>query len=119
MVGWEYDSVIQTSYSNMFNIILKDGTRSNNAFTLYGKVKQRYDYFLPHNNRIIKVTIYYGNYIFGFRFHLNDGSNWDIGYTLTNWLQKTVTFDIAEHERIVGFKAKEWRSDYPALYTDF
>ena len=114
MVGWEYDSVIQTSYSNMFNIILKDGTRSDNAFTLYGKVKQRYDYFLPHNNRIIKVTIYYGNYIFGFRFHLSDGSNWDIGYTLGG---QTVTVDIADNELIVGFKSKS-DPDCPAWYVE-
>jgi hypothetical protein len=64
----------------MFNMILKDGTRSDNAFTLKGKVYDRYDYFLPQNNKITKVTVYYDYIINGFRFHLSDGSDWDIGY---------------------------------------
>ena len=67
-----------------------------------GTVFVRYDYFLPQNNRITKVTIYYEYYILGFRFHLSDGSNWDIGYLRGD----TVTVDIADNEVIVGFKSK-------------
>ncbi len=43
----------------MFNMILQDGTRSDNAFTVDGKVLDRYDYFLPHSKRVTAVTIYY------------------------------------------------------------
>ncbi len=72
--------------------------------TLGGTVIKRYDYFLPQNNNIIKVTIYYEYYdvIYGFRFHLSDGSNWDIGDVGGH----TVTVNIADNEVIVGFKAK-------------
>ena len=64
----------------MFNMILKDGTRSDNAMTFNGVVLERYDYFLPKNNKITAVTIYDNCwYIYGFRFHLSDGSDWDIG----------------------------------------
>ncbi len=64
----------------MFNMILQDGTRSDNSFIDWkGYVLNRYDYFLPHSKRITAVTIYYINTIIGFRFHLSDGSNWDIG----------------------------------------
>ncbi len=59
-VGWEYNCEQQTDNGSLFNIILKDGTRSDNAFTDYhGLVWQRYDYFLPQNKRITAVTIYY------------------------------------------------------------
>ena len=83
--------------------------------TWSGYVKWRYDYFLPENNRITKVTIYYTSFIYGFRFHLSDGSNCDIGLLDNDWL-KNETVDIADNEVIVGFKAK---SDprCPALYT--
>ena len=65
----------------MFNMILQDGTRSNNPFIEDdGEVYDRYDYFLPQNNSITAVTIYYYDRIGGFRFHLSDGSNWDIGH---------------------------------------
>ncbi len=98
-------------------MILQDGTRSDNDFIdSYGRVRQRCDYFLPQNKKITEVTIYYNYSIYGFRFHLSDGSNWDIG-RLGSYLQ-TVTVDIAEHERIVGFKAKSF-SNYPAEYTEF
>ena len=83
MVGWEHSGDEQTddgfmfnmilqdgtrsdnSFTDdgyggiMFNMILKDGTRSDNAMTLNGKVFDRYDYFLPENKRITAVTIYY------------------------------------------------------------
>ena len=42
----------------VFNIILQDGTRSDNAMTVNGEVYNRYDYFLPQNNKITAVTIY-------------------------------------------------------------
>ena len=102
----------------MFNMILQDGTRSDNPFTVYGDglVWQRYDYFLPQNKRITAVTIFYDNWhITGFRFHLSDGSNWDIGvigYT------QTLTVDIADNEVIVGFKAKS-HPDCPARYVEW
>ena len=65
----------------MFNMILKDGTRSDNAMIDWnGEVRQRYDYFLPENKRITAVTIYYDQFtITGLRFHLSDGSEWYIG----------------------------------------
>ena len=101
----------------MFNMILKDGTRSDNAFIGWDEeVEQRYDYFLPHNNKITKVTIYYDYYIRSFRFHLSDGSNWDIG-RIADWLQ-TVTVDIADNEVIVGFKSKS-HPNYPAVYVEW
>ena len=59
----------------MFNMILKDGTRSNNLMTYNGRVHDRYDYFLPQNKRITAVSTYHHNIIEGFRFHLSDGSN--------------------------------------------
>ncbi len=84
--------------------------------TVNGEVRQRYDYFLPQNNKITAVTIYYYyNYITGFRFHLSDGSNWDIGALGFDWLQNE-TVDIAENEVIVGFKFK-LDSECP-LYTE-
>ncbi len=105
----------------MFNMILQDGTRSDNAFTHYDEdgededVYDRYDYFLPQNKKITAVTIHYYDCINGFRFHLSDGSYWDIG-----WIgdHSTVTVDIADNEVIVGFKAK---SDpyYPAVYVEW
>ncbi len=80
MVGIEHDGKKKTNYGGLFNMILKDGTRSDNAMTWNGYVHDRYDYFLPKNKRITKVTIYYNyNIIQSFRFHLSDGSNWDIG----------------------------------------
>ncbi len=79
MVGLEHDCDEQTSYRCMFNMILKDGTRSDNAMTIDGEVKQRYDYYLPQNNKITAVTIYYDYIIYGFSFHLSDGSYWHIG----------------------------------------
>ncbi len=72
--------------------------------TANGIVWQRYDYFLPQNNKIIAVTIYYSYCIDGFRFHLSDGSSWDIGGVgVRDWLQ---TVNIANNEVIVGFKSK-------------
>ena len=99
----------------MFNMILQDGTRSDNAFTDYhGNVQKRYDYFLPQNKRITAVTIYYDYIICGFRFHLSDGSNWDIG-----WIGgENETVDIADNEVIVGFKAKS-DPDCPAQYVEW
>ena len=79
MVGLEHNGEQQTNKGSMFNMILQDGTRSDNAFTYDGRVHDRYDYFLPQNKRITAVTIYYFDYIDGFRFHLSDGSDWDIG----------------------------------------
>ena len=77
-------------------------------------VKQRYDYFLPQNNKITKVTIHYYDLIAGFRFHLSDGSDWDIG-----WIGGlTATVDIADNEVIVGFKAKS-HPNCPAYYVEW
>ncbi len=59
MVGLEHDGEYQTGYGNMFNMILKDGTRSDNAMTVDGEVLQKYDYRLPQNKRITSVTVYY------------------------------------------------------------
>ena len=82
--------------------------------TRNGTVRQRYDYFLPQNKRITAVTIYYVECIRGFRFHLSDGSNWDIG-----WIYgQTETIDIADNEVIVGFKAKS-HPNCPALYVEW
>ena len=78
--------------------------------TVYGMyVWERYEYFLPQNKKITKVTIYYNQNIQGFRFHLSDGSNWDIGYLG----DQTVTVYIADNEVIVGFKSKS-DTDCPA-----
>ena len=33
MAGWEYNGNTQTGWSAMFNMILQDGTRSDNSFT--------------------------------------------------------------------------------------
>ena len=120
MVGWEYNGHKKTNdygYSFMFNMILQDGTRSDNAFIGWnGKMMQRYDYFLPHSKKITAVTIYYSDYsIRGFRFHLSDGSNWDIGVVSRYGCQ---TVDIAENEVIVGFKAKS-HSNCPAAYVEW
>ena len=61
MVGWEHSGDEQTDDGFMFNMILQDGTRSDNSFTDdgYGEARKRYDYFLPQNKRITAVTIYY------------------------------------------------------------
>ncbi len=101
----------------MFNMILKDGTRSDNAFIGWDEeVEQRYDYFLPHNNKITKVTIYYDYYIRSFRFHLSDGSNWDIGCVGVHL--QTENVDIADNEVIVGFKSKS-HPDCQAYYVEW
>ncbi len=85
--------------------------------TMNGRVYDRYDYFLPQNKKITAVTIHYDlSNIHGFRFHLSDGSDWDIGNTLSYSVK--VTVDIAEHERIVGFKAKS-HPDCPARYVEW
>ncbi len=105
MVRWVHNGEEQTGYGGMFNMILRDGTRSDNAFTWKGTVRQRYDYFLPKNNRITKVTIHYYDHITGFRFHLSDGSEWSIG-NVVDYCGQTVTFDIADNEVIVGFNSK-------------
>ncbi len=104
MVGWVNDGETQTGIECMFNMILEDGTRSDNDMAYNGKVRQRYDYFLPKNKRITKVTINHFGCIRGFRFHLSDGSNWDIGYVELDL--RGVTVDIPDNEVIVGFKAK-------------
>ncbi len=116
MVAWEYNGDEQTSGLSMFNMILKDGTRSDNAMTRNGKVYDRYDYSLPQNKRITAVTIYFYNIIYGFRFHLSDGSNWDIGGV--GYDMQTQTVDIADNEVIVGFKAKS-HPDCPAMYAEW
>ncbi len=98
-------------------MILQDGTRSDNAFTYDGDVEYvRFDYFLPQNNRITAVTIYYYDTIQGFRFHLSDGSEWDIG-NLYGW-NETETVKIADNEVIVGFKSKS-DPDCPARYFEW
>ena len=104
-------------YSSMFNMILQDGTRSDNAFTFYGDVQKRYDYFLPQNNKITAVTIYYKAWITGFRFHLSDGSYWCIG-EIDYGDYDTETVDIADNEVIVGFKAKS-HPICPACYVEW
>ena len=105
MVGWVHNGSKQTGSCMMFNMILKDGTRSDNPFIEWnGTVSEVYDYFLPQNKRITKVIIYYIYHIRGFRFHLSDGSNWDIG--IVDYDEKTVTVNIANNEVIVGFKSK-------------
>ena len=76
---------------------------------------ERYDYFLPQNKRITAVTIYYYNYIRGFRFHLSDGSDWDIGLVGRG---QNVTVDIADNEVIVGFKSKS-DPEFPAYYVEW
>ncbi len=115
MVAWEHDSKYQTGNGgDMFNMILKDGTRSDNPFTWYGTVLDSYDYSLPQNKRITAVTIYYFQIIYGFRFHLSDGSEWHIGIVEGD----TVTVDIADNEVIVGFKAKS-HPDCPAMYVEW
>ena len=43
IVGWVHDGHKQTGYGSMFNMILKDGTRSDNAMTWNGYVHDRYD----------------------------------------------------------------------------
>ncbi len=116
MVGIEHSGHKQTNAGGVFNMILKDGTRSDNPFTSDGKVYDRYDYFLPQNTRITAVTIYhYYNCINGFRFHLSDGSNWDIGHVHGS---RSVTVDIADNEVIVGFKAKS-HPKCPAVYVEW
>ncbi len=116
MVGLEHNSKYQTGVGKMFNMILQDDTRSDNAFTYYGEVDQRYDYFLPQNKMITAVTIYYDLVIRGFRFHLSDGSNWDIGRLRDRF--DTVTVNIADNEVIVGFKAKS-HPKCPAWYVEW
>ncbi len=105
-------------------MILRDGTRSDNPFTYFDEddededgevVFNRYDYFLPQNKRITKVTIYYKEVIAGFRFHLSDGSNWDIGDFAAPY---TVTVNISDNEVIVGFKAKSHPIS-PAKYVEW
>ena len=63
IVAWEHNGGTQTFSpdGNMFNMILRDGTRSDNAFPMIwdGDVLDSYDYFLPQNKRITAVTIYY------------------------------------------------------------
>ncbi len=102
----------------MFNMILQDGTRSDNSFTVSdGYVFNRYDYFLPENKRITAVTVYYRGFICGFRFHLSDGSNWyigEFGYRMNDY----ETVEIADNEVIVGFKAKS-HPDCPAHYVEW
>ncbi len=105
-------------------MILQDGTRSDNAFIGYDEdgedgyvYDNRYDYFLPQNKRITKVTIYYNQIIFGFRFHLSDGSDWDIG-TVRYSDYDTQTVDIADNEVIVGFKATSHPRG-PAYYVEW
>ncbi len=115
IVGWEHSGNKQTSRGSMFNMILNNGTRSDNPMIdVYGRVWQSYDYFLPKSKKITKVTIYYNQIIGGFRFHLSDGSNWDIG--CVGGITKTV--DIADNEVIVGFKAKS-HPDCPAWYVEW
>ena len=115
MVGLEHNGEKQTNAGGMmFNMILQDGTKSDNAFIQFGIVRQRYEYFLPQNNRVTAVTIYYNHWINGFRFHLSDGSNWDIG--MFGGLTQTVK--ISDNEVIVGFKAKS-KSDCPAQYVEW
>ncbi len=121
MVAWEHDGKTQTGHGTMFNMILNNGTRSDNAFMTFsdGTVRQRYDYFLPQNKRITAVTIYYSDDIIrGFRFHLSDGSNWDIGGVGLIYAPYTVTVDIADNEVIVGFKAKS-HPKCPAWYVEW
>ncbi len=79
IAGIEHSGMQQTGRGTVFNMILKDGTRSDNDMTMNGRVLNRYDYYLPQNKRITAVTIYYHDSINGFRFHLSDGSIWRIG----------------------------------------
>ena len=83
--------------------------------TRHGTVYDRYDYFLPQNNKITAVTIYYVGTIYGFRFHLSDGSNWCIGWI---YWGETETVNIADNEVIVGFKAKS-HPVCPAEYVEW
>ncbi len=91
-----------------------------------GKVFKKYDYFLPQNKRITAIIIYYSDFfILGFRFHLSDGSDWDIGNLGyddddeddDDETKKTETVDIADNEVIVGFKSKS-HPNFPAAYTE-
>ena len=83
-----------------------------------GELRQKYNYFLPQNNKITKVTMYYNQveFIYGSIFHLSDGSNWEIG-RFKDWMS-TETVDIADNEVIVGFRAKS-HFDYPAIYVEW
>ena len=84
----------------------------------YGKVYDRYDYFLPHSNRITAVKIYYKDYIHCFSFHLSDGSEWDIGCAGNLGISRNMqTVDLADNEVIIGFKAKS-DPEYPAVYVE-
>ena len=38
IAGWEHDGKKQTNAGTMFNMILNDGTRSDNPMTLHGEV---------------------------------------------------------------------------------
>ncbi len=124
LAGWEHDGEKQTDVGYcMFNMILKDGTRSDNPMSRVGIVVNRYDYFLPENKRITAVTIYYLHKICGFRFHLSDGSNWDIGrleyFSQTVHIaDNTENVNIADNEVIVGFKAKS-HPHCPAYYVEW
>ena len=100
----------------MFNMILKDGTKSDNLMTIRSTVKQRYDYFLPQNKEITAVAIYYRGFVFGFRFFLSDGSWWDIGRV--DDYETTEIVEITEKEVIVGFKAKS-HPDCQTWYVEF
>ena len=99
----------------MFNMILKDGTRSDNTMTFKDDVQQRHDYLLPLNKKITKVTIHYKHIVHGFRFHLSDGSEWLVGRVDSCDPQFV---DIADNEVIVGFK---YKSDpmCPAVYAEW
>ena len=119
MVGWEHDGKKQTGCSLMFNMILQDGIRSDNAMiSIIGKAFDRYDYFLPQKNKITAVTIYYDWVISGFRFHLSDGSEWRIGQVRVGLRFITKTVDIADNEVIVGFQSNS-HPDCQALYVEW
>ena len=85
--------------------------------TIGGTVQNRYDYFLPQNKRITEVTIFYWSTILGFRFHLSDGSKWNIG-NLDDEETDTETVEIADNEVIVGFKSKSAHI-CPAAYDEW
>ena len=115
MVGLEHDGDKKTGFCSMFNMIREDGTRSSNAMSLRGKERQRYDYLLPENKKIIAVTIHYYSYIYGFVFYFSDGSDWSIGRVSVDE-EEDVEIDV--NEVIVGFRAKS-DPDCPAIYTEW
>ena len=72
------------------------------------KGKKKYDYLLPENKKITKVTTYYEEVIMGFKFEFENGTYWDVGF-VDHYDRETI--QLGEKEVIVGFCAKSDRDD--------